>query len=111
MFVGPGSAVDEADARADVNIAVVHPAEATAAPGEVHLGNQHPVASWGDGDDLGVMPIGARALHARRLIDHRTGHRDGATSVAGAVYQVRLAGMEHERPPVAVAEAGAPDVV
>src|SRR5690348_17236635 len=61
--------IDEADAGADVDVAIVHPAEAAAVPVEVHLRDDEPASAEHRLDMSGVSGA-ARALDAR-LEDHR----------------------------------------
>src|SRR5262249_47523596 len=71
--------VDEAHARSGVNVAVLHLLPARAAPREVHLADQEPVAARMYGDDAAKVAAAARALHTTREA------HDGARTRRGSV--------------------------
>src|SRR5262245_31962382 len=87
-----------------MRVAVVYLAEAAPAPGEVHLGNQHPVVVWSNGHHLREVSRRARSLHEAREIDRRARNRDAAASVLAAIEKVRLIAVQFVDPPVAVAK-------
>src|SRR5579859_2445721 len=101
---------DEGDAGADMDVAVIDPAEAGATPEEVHLADEHPIAARGDADDLGEMADEVRALHATGEGDRRARRGHTGALVAAAPEDIGLSGVQHLRPPVTPAEAGAENV-
>jgi len=104
---GARSGVDERDAGADVRVAIVYLAEAAAAPGEVHLGDEHPVVVRRDGHHLREVPGGARSLHQSREVDCRARNRRAPAPILRAVEQIGLIAVQFIDPPVAVAERAA----
>jgi len=102
--------VDEAHAGASVDIAVFHLLPARAAPVEVHLADQEPVAAGIHCDNASIMARAACALHTARET------HDGARSrrrsmLVWSIEDIGPRGIHDLRPPVAPAKARAIHVV
>src|SRR6476646_9600052 len=99
--------MDKIDACSDMDVAEVNAPKAAPAPGEVHLGNQHPVAIRRYRDGLRPVAIRACALHIR--VEPDRGSRNGCARarIFFAVEDVWLVWVKCLHPPVAVAKGAA----
>src|SRR5690348_7284239 len=86
--------VDKVDARSDMDVAEVNAPKAATAPGEIHLGNQHPVAIRRYRDGLRPVAIRARALHVRIEPDRSSRNRRARARIFAAIEDVWLVGMQ-----------------
>src|SRR5579884_108553 len=104
------SLVDEAHARAGVDVAILHLLPAGTAPREVHLADEEPVAAGVHRDDAAIVAAAAGTLDAGREDDGRAGPRRGTARVV-APEQVGAARVHDLGPPVAPTESRPVDVI
>src|SRR6478735_9075388 len=93
-----------------MDVAVLYLLPARAAPVEVHLADQEPVAAGIHRDDAPIVASAARALHAAREAHHGCRSRRRPTGIR-TPEDIWARGVHHLWPPVAPAEARAVHVV